>query len=220
VTNTVDPDEVCALIRGADALGVELNSDVASALLRFLARFYDWNRFGGFTRIPRDSALRLHLLDSLSVVAELRGVRSIVDLGTGGGMPGIPLALVLSETAFTLVESRGRRCSFLREIVREYELSARVEILECDASEVGAMGRRYDAVVSRAFLPPPELLTLGCGLVGPGGRIIVMASSEAWLVAAPTARVPGEGELHLRSERTLVLPDGMEQRRIFLFERS
>jgi hypothetical protein len=59
---------------GAESLGVKLSIDLAHSLLRFLARFYDWNRFGGFTRILRKDAIRLHLLDSLSVVADLMGL--------------------------------------------------------------------------------------------------------------------------------------------------
>lgn len=211
--------ELDELVSGARQIGVELTESDATALLNFLDRFYSWNRYGGFTRIARRDAERLHLLDSLAVIGDLQGASSIADLGTGGGMPGIPLAITLRESELTLVESRRRRCTFLREIVRDYDLAGRVRVFEGDASSLTLGEGLFDAVVARAFLPPRELLQLGSRLIRPTGRVIVMGSDETWLREPSTGQLLKEIGLELRSDRTLVLPGGSETRRISRFER-
>jgi 16S rRNA (guanine527-N7)-methyltransferase len=215
----LDRREFDDLRSGARAIGIELNENEARALLRYLDRFYSWNRYGGFTSIPRGDAVRLHLLDSIALATDLMGARSIVDLGTGGGMPGVPLALVLHGSAFTLVESRGRRCTFLREVIRENDLAGRVEVLEMDAWKLAEEEKRFDAVVARAFLPPQRLLLLASRIVGPAGRVIVMSSNEDWIKDDRAIDLLTEVGLELRSERTFVLPAGDEIRRVFRFQR-
>lgn len=219
MTAIPDPAEIDTLMVGAEQLGVELLPIDACALLKFLDRFYSWNRYGGFTRIPRELGVRLHLLDSLSVVSDLGDALSIADLGTGGGMPGIPLALVRRASEFTLVESRGRRCTFLREVVREYGLGSRVRVLEGDAWGLARGVKRFDAVLGRAFLPPRELLVLGSTLIETAGCVIVMGSDEKWVRGAATADLLNDLGLELQSDRALVLPGGDETRRVFRFER-
>ena len=85
-----DDHDTASLIAGAQALGVELELSEATTLLTFLDLFYAWNDYAGFTSIPRRDAVRLHLLDSLAVAPELEITRDVVDLGSGGGMPGMP----------------------------------------------------------------------------------------------------------------------------------
>ena len=220
MNSTSGRDEVDVLMAGGREIGKAITEQDAKRLLEFLDRFYAWNRFGGFTRIPRDEGVRLHLLDSLSIVSDLAGARSIVDLGTGGGMPGLPLAMILPDVEFTLVEARGRRCSFLREIVRDFRLTSRIQIIEGDARSLTSGTRRFEAVVARAFLPPRDLLALGCQLITPSGRVIVMASNDEWLRDAPSAEMWSRLGICLSCERSLTLPQGSESRRIFRFERS
>lgn len=213
-----DSREISYLLAGSKAVGADLSETQARSLLNFLDRFYQWNGYCGFTRIRREQAVRLHLIDSLSVVGELVGAKTVADLGSGGGMPGIPLSMVLVDSVFTLVETRGRRCTFLREVVRDFGLSERVRIFEGDAWEVGHEGVRFDAVVARAFLPPEKLLVLGSRLVAPSGRVVVMGSDDAWINEAIQAGVLGDLKLGLTSERTFLLPGGTEARRVFRFE--
>jgi len=220
VTRDYDSREIGYLLVGSKAVGVELTKSQALSLLDFLDRFYQWNRYCGFTRIPREEAVRLHLIDSLSVFGDLVGAKTIADLGSGGGMPGIPLSMVLVDSAFTLVESRGRRCAFLREVARDFGLAKRVRVLEGDAWELSQEEARFDAVVARAFLPPEKLLVLGSRIVQPTGRVIVMGSDDAWVKQAIRAGMLDELQLSLTSERTFLLPGGTEARRVFRFELS
>lgn len=220
MTRGPDPKEIDALVTGAKSIGVSVSPDAAIRLVGFLERFYAWNRFGGFTRIRRADAVRLHLLDSLTLVPDLVGARTVLDIGTGGGMPGIPLALVLDGVTFTLVESRARRCTFLREIVRDFGLASRVSIHEGDAREIVHDAKRFDAVVARAFLPPRELIALGAQLITAAGCVIVMGSSDERVRPMLSSDFASSPRLVLTSERALTLPCGDELRRIFRFERT
>ena len=79
-----------AVLRLAPTLGVAVTAAVASRLTVFVEAVYEWNRYAGLTRVPRKDAVRLHVLDSLAVAPFLDGCRRIVDLGSGGGFPGVP----------------------------------------------------------------------------------------------------------------------------------
>ena len=108
-------DEARQLESGAAALGVSLDARAVGLLLVFLERIYAWNRSAGLTTVARSDAVRLHLLDSLSIVPFLPASGAIVDLGSGAGLPGIPVAIALANASVTLVEARRRKASFLAE---------------------------------------------------------------------------------------------------------
>jgi 16S rRNA (guanine527-N7)-methyltransferase len=121
------------------------------------------------------------ILDSLSFLAALPSqLGSLVDIGSGAGIPGIPLAIVRRSVAVTLVESRRRRASFLSSAKRELDL-ANVTILDARAETLGPeYAGRFDAAVMRCAGPLRELLPVAIGLVHPGGVIVAAAA-----VAAP-----------------------------------
>jgi 16S rRNA (guanine527-N7)-methyltransferase len=161
--------------------------------------------------------VRLHLLDSIAIAPDLEGSSTVADLGSGAGLPGLPLSLVLSQSRFTLVESRSRRCSFLREAIRVCGVGTRVNVLEGDAHALMRC-RRFDAVVSRAFLPPTKLLDLATSIARPGGRIVVMAGGgDPSSVTAMEELAPSAGA-RFAYERSFLLPEGSESRRVGVFE--
>jgi 16S rRNA (guanine527-N7)-methyltransferase len=218
VTGESASSESRELIVGAAALGVGIDTVLALKLVSHLDGVYRWNDYAGLTTVPRADALRLHILDSLSIAPDLEGCTTVVDLGSGAGFPGVPLAIAKPDSFFTLVEARSRRCSFLREMARSLGLSQAMRVVEADAHRF-ATDRPCDAVVSRAFLPPPELMKLGVSLLRPGGRLIVMAGGEperATQLDEGADAVPG---MTLRRERELVLPSGSERRRISVYEK-
>lgn len=98
------------------------------------------------------------------------------DLGSGGGLPGLPLALHFGACAWLLVESSARRAAFLRAAVRSLALEPRVEVAEARAEEVGrradARGR-FDVVVARSFGPPAVVAECAAPLLGAGGRAVI-----------------------------------------------
>ncbi len=162
-----------------DAGLAALSLDVALAepLLAYLALLDRWNRTYNLTAIrdPREMVAK-HLLDSLAMLPYVRDVGTLADLGTGPGLPGIPLAIALPALQVTLVESNGKKARFLREAVRSLKLgNARVAESRAEAlDEPGA----YAAITARALATLPEILGVGGHLLAPGGRLFAMKGAR------------------------------------------
>lgn len=194
------------LAAGLEALG--LPAALATPLLAYLALLARWNATYNLTAIrdPRDM-LAKHLLDSLAMQPFVRGLRTLADLGTGPGLPGIPLAIATPGLQVTLVESNGKKARFLREAARQLGLG-NVQVAE-SRIEAFQPGTHFDAITARALATLPLILELGGHLPGPGGRLLAMkgvvpdeeiaALPAGWrLAAVHPLRVPGlDAERHL-----------------------
>ena len=144
------------LIDGARALGVTLAAAQADALLRLLDELARWNHTYNLTAITdRGRMLTHHLLDSLSVHSHLHG-RTVADVGTGAGFPGLPLAVANPEREFTLIDSGGKKTRFVAHAVRVlglanvHPLHARVE---SPAPAAAVRHGRGPRVLARARAP-------------------------------------------------------------------
>ncbi len=159
-----------SLDQGLDVLG--LDRTLAAPLLDYLALLQRWNRTYNLTaiRAPEQMVVR-HLLDSLAMHPFLRP-GALADLGTGPGLPGIPLAIARSDVQVTLVESNGKKARFLREAVRQLGLgNARVAESRAEAlDEPGA----YAQVTARALDTLAGIVAVGGHLLAPGGRLLAM----------------------------------------------
>ena len=139
------------LIDGARALGLELDETQVSKLTAHLDLLDEWGQRMNLTAIrERSQQITKHLLDSLTVVPWLRGQR-VADIGSGAGFPGIPLAIVLPQLHFALVESTGKKCRFL-EHVRDTLGLTNVEIVQSRA-EAYRPQAKFDTVLARAVGP-------------------------------------------------------------------
>jgi 16S rRNA (guanine527-N7)-methyltransferase len=151
----------------------------------------------------------LHLLDSLSILPQLEGARSIADVGTGPGFPGIPVAIVREDAQVTLVESSHKKCAFLQQAKTELSL-ANVEIA-CERVEQFSAPQKFDVVVSRAFSDLQDFVAQAGHLAAPGGRLIAMKGVYPFdeIARVPsTHRVAQVLELHvpsLEAKRHLVV---------------
>ncbi|HXJ67094.1 MAG TPA: 16S rRNA (guanine(527)-N(7))-methyltransferase RsmG [Actinomycetota bacterium] len=132
--------------------------------------------FGMLGPHEADRIVPRHVVDSLRAVAPLASVgpRSAVDLGSGAGLPGIPLAVALPDVAFTLAEPRGKRAAFLELVVERLELS-NVSV-HADPAET-LPPARFDAAVARAFASPQATWKAAARLLRPGGALILFAGS-------------------------------------------
>lgn len=136
---------------------------------------YAANETMNLTAVPREEALVRHIEDSLRVVAHIpEGARLAIDIGSGAGLPGIPLAIARPEIEWVLLESRAKRCDFLRSVVDELGLNAsavcgRAEELGHDV----AHRERYELAVARALAPLPIALELAAPLLKVGGVAIL-----------------------------------------------
>jgi len=157
---------------GLLCLGVEPRDAVIAALLRFVDLLIRWNRAFNLTgdRDPADLLTR-HILDSLTIKPFLRGV-TVLDVGTGAGLPGLPLALTEPERHFTLLDSRGKRMRFVRHAVGELSLE-NVTVVQARVEEYDPADR-FDTVLCRAFTSVPDFVRRCGGLVASGGRLLAM----------------------------------------------
>ncbi|RMG38713.1 MAG: 16S rRNA (guanine(527)-N(7))-methyltransferase RsmG [Gammaproteobacteria bacterium] len=157
---------------GLDALGLTLSPTQQQQLLDYLALLLKWNRVFNLTAVrdPGQMVAR-HLLDSLAIVPWVRGPR-VLDVGTGAGLPGIPLAIALPEFQFVLLDSNGKKTRFVQQAVAELGLpnvsveQARVEAFR-DA-------RGFDTITSRAFADIDRMLDQTAHLRAPGGQWAAM----------------------------------------------
>ena len=122
----------------------------------------------------------------------------VVDLGSGGGVPGLVIAHDRPDLAVTLVDRRSKRTDFLARIVRRQDWSARVEVVNADVEELIRDGaNEFDAAVARGFGPPAETLRSAAELLRPGGLIVISEPPEGdrWNQAALSAcRIQRVGE--------------------------
>jgi 16S rRNA (guanine527-N7)-methyltransferase len=202
-------DERAALVEGARQLQVELDDGAAQALLRLLDELQRWNRAYNLTAIDdRAQMLTHHLLDSLSVARFVQG-STLMDVGTGAGFPGLPLALIAPRRRCVLIDSNGKKQRFVAHAARTLGL-ANVEALHARAEEVRPT-QPFDTVVARACAALPQLLEWVAPLCGPHTRVLAMKGkvpeTEIAAVAAPwrietvvPLQVPG-----LNEERHLVI---------------
>lgn len=165
---------------------------LAEPLERYLALVAMWNRAYNLTAVrdPQEMVAR-HVLDSLSIVPAVAACQAaaaprpalaglgdpaalrLVDIGTGAGLPGIPLALALPAINVTLVETVGKKTRFLREAVRQLGLGERVRVLESRGENVQEPDA-HDCLVARALGTLAMLLATGGHLVRPGGKLLAM----------------------------------------------
>ena len=160
------------LKRGLIALGLALDRDAQRRLLDYIALIEKWNRVYNLTAIREpEKMVSHHLLDSLAVAPHLRAKR-LLDVGSGAGLPGIPLALAKPETQVTLLDSNHKKAAFLNQAVMELNLknaevcSERVESWQTQNS--------FDVIISRAFSDMGEFVRSTRHLLAPGGTFAAM----------------------------------------------
>jgi 16S rRNA (guanine527-N7)-methyltransferase len=164
------------LRQGMRDLGLAMDESQEQRLLQFLALLVKWNKAYNLTAV-RDPLVMVgrHLLDSLAVLPHLRG-RRCLDMGTGPGLPGIPLAIMCPEMDFVLLDSNGKKIRFVRQAVLELGLGnveAEQQRLESYRSEEG-----FDTLVSRAFTALPRMLELTAHLRRPGTLLLAMKADK------------------------------------------
>lgn len=155
---------------GLTALNLTLGDAVVEQLLDYVDLLLRWNTAYNLTAV-RDAGemVTRHLLDSLAILPYVEG-RSLADLGTGAGLPGIPLALARPELEVCLVDSNGKKARFLREAVRQLHL-AHARVVEARAESASG---RYDCVTARAFATLADMLGWGGHLLADDGRWLAL----------------------------------------------
>ena len=157
---------------GTAALGLALTRAQHDALLDYLALLARWNATYNLTAVRDvDEMVGKHVLDSLAIAPHVREAR-IADLGTGAGLPGIPLAIADPARHVVLVESNGKKARFLREAVRQLKLG-NARVAESRAEAVDEPGA-YAQITARALDTLAGILEVGGHLLAPHGRLLAM----------------------------------------------
>ena len=170
------PPDISALRPALEGGLTELALDptLSAPLFDYLALLARWNRTYNLTAIrePAEMVTR-HLLDSLAMHPHLQP-GALADLGTGPGLPGIPLALARPDVQVTLVESNGKKARFLREAVRNLGIT-NASVLESRAEAVDEPGA-YRQITARALATLSGILEVGSHLLAPDGALLAMKS--------------------------------------------
>ncbi len=155
---------------GLTTLKLDLDKSTIERLLDYVDLLLRWNAAYNLTAV-RDAGemVTRHLLDSLAVLPHVTG-NTLADLGTGAGLPGIPLALAKPELEVHLIDSNGKKARFLREAVRHLQLS-RTHVDEC---RVEAVTGEFDCITARAFATLADMLAWGGHLLAPAGRWLAL----------------------------------------------
>lgn len=190
------------LRQGLRAMGFSLASPVPQQLLRFLALLERWNRVYNLTAVrdPEEMVSR-HLFDSLAVLPYVQGPR-ILDIGTGAGLPGIPLALALPHFEFTLLDSNHKKIRFVTQAVHELGLR-NVTIVRARVEEFHPE-KKFATLIARALASIPDMLARCRHLADRDSIILAMkgtfpqaelaALDESYSVKeVKTLQVPGLG---------------------------
>ena len=157
---------------GLARMDLELAVDQVGRMLAYLALLQRWNRVYNLTAVREPTQMvPRHLLDSLSVLPYLFG-EQVLDLGSGAGLPGIPLAIATPERAFSLLDSSGKKTRFLRQLVSDLGL-ANVDVVQ-GRMESYLPEEKFATIVSRAVATTPVLLAAGQRLLGRPARLLVM----------------------------------------------
>jgi 16S rRNA (guanine527-N7)-methyltransferase len=176
----MDPAFHDALRRGLDAFRLAVPPEALPLLERFADRLLAWNRKVNLTRItaPAEVAEK-HLVDSLLLLPSVAAARTLLDVGSGAGIPGVPLACARRDLEVTCCDSVTKKVAFVKAVAAELDVRVRAVAVRADGDPDREGLPRADAVVSRALAEPEAWVPLGSRYLAEGGVLIGMLGREA-----------------------------------------
>jgi len=193
------------LEEGAQQLAVALTENQYDLLLAYLTMIQKWNKAYNLVGTSNaDELVRKHLLDSISIVPHIKN-SPVLDVGSGAGLPGIPLAICLPDISFTLLDSNGKKVRFMRQVVMDLKLK-NVEIVQTRVENYQPSAAPK-TVLARAFAPVEKALKMLCAVCAPEGQVKLMLGtkpdtlpvvSEAGDIQVQAVTIPGlDSQRHL-----------------------
>lgn len=195
------------LIKGADLLGYDLSEKQVAQFTLYLEELQRWNKTYSLTTITEPSAIiHKHFLDSLNYVTALEVDGEILDLGTGPGFPGLPLAIICPQSKFVLVDGRRKKTLFLDFILQKLDLK-NVEIIHLHLSPGNArevFHQHFSAIVTRAVTVLREVVPVAdCLLIDRGVLIFSDAHPDRQEIESELEKWP---ELNLEKLEKTIIP--------------
>ncbi len=207
------------LEEGARALGLAVDAAAREKLERYADRLLAWNRKVNLTAITDPAGLaEKHLVDSLALVPEVAGAATLLDVGSGAGLPGIPLAIALPSLEVTCCDAVAKKVAFVKAVAAELDVNVRGVAVRAGGDPEREGLPRAEVVVSRAFAEPARWLPLATRYLAPGGRVLATLGREADEASLRDAAA-GAG-LALVAVRRFVLPASGAQRAVATFRRA
>jgi len=201
------------LEKGVVELGLSLGREGRSKLLQYLALLEKWNQVYNLTAIRgREKMVSGHLLDCLAVIPYLTGTR-LLDIGSGAGFPGIPVAVARPDIQVVLLDSNHKKAAFLRQAVTELQLKNATVV--CERVEAWRAAEKFDCIISRAFAEIAEFIALTRHLLAPGG---VLAAMKGVYPFEEIERLPPD--FRLRQVHAFAVPGLEAERHLVLIERA
>ncbi len=186
-----------------------LDGKTASGFEAYLSLFVRWNERVNLSSVrDKEGIISRHLIESIVVASELpEGIATLLDFGSGAGLPGIPIALCRPEITVTLAESQGKKAAFLQEAVRVLGIAAKVH-----AKRAETLRTAFDCVILRAVDKMPKAVAAAVGLVAPKGWLALMTTDAelARLRAAAGASFFWEESVRLPGSESRLLALGRE----------
>lgn len=198
---------------GIADLGLKVTASQRDQLIQYLQELAHWNSSYNLTavRVPAEMVVK-HLLDSLAVLPFIEG-ESLLDVGAGAGLPGIPLAIVRPKRAVTLLDSNGKKAAFQRHALRTLKLD-NVRVVQSRVEDYKPE-QPFDTVTARAFTSLPEFAALCAPLTSTAGRLVAMLGQ---LPAHPEAAAPAGFTLQVLAP--LAVPGLHAERHVAVFARG
>ena len=201
------------LEKGVAELGLSLGRDERNKLLQYLALLEKWNQVYNLTAI-RDGEKMIsgHLLDCLAVIPFMTGAR-VLDVGSGAGFPGIPVAVAKPDIQVVLLDSNHKKAAFLRQAVADLQLKNATVV--CERVEAWFAGEQFDFIISRAFAEISEFIALTGHLLAPGGVFAAMKGVHPF---EEIERLPAD--FRLRQVHAVAVPGLGAERHLVMIERA
>ncbi len=204
---------------GLEALGVVVDVAGRARLEAYVERLLFWNRKVNLTAVTEPAEVaEVHLVDSIAVLRTLGSAKTLLDIGSGNGLPGVALACVRKELKVTCCDTVQKKVAFVKTVAAELDLDVRAKAVRAEGDPRGEGLPRCDAVVSRAFMDVARWLPIGVRYLAEGGRLFAMLGRDA--EDATLSAVAGESGLALEVVDRFVLPRSGARRAVARFRRA
>ena len=180
------------LISGLKTLNLSFKPEQIEQLLGFIKLIAKWNKAYNLTAVRNNEDMaRLHILDSLAILPHIEGKR-VIDIGTGAGLPGIPLAIFLPEVEFVLLDSNAKKTRFVQQVILELKLK-NVSVIHSRVEDYQPkLG--FDIITTRAFTNLADMVKMTAHLLSPDGVLLAMKGlipeAELAEINAKTTLIP------------------------------
>lgn len=211
------------LREGAHGFGVRLSEKQLDLFALFLERLWSWNRRMNLTGISEERQMIIKLLlDPLVALPYLPSSGAVLDIGSGAGIPGLPLKIARPEFEVHLLESKAKKVSFLKDMIRKLDLKG-IEAYRGRAenrADLPTLFHCYDIVTARALAPLGETINLCSPYLGPGSILVTFKGSRVDLEIEDSERLMEEQNFMISKKVSYCLPEIEGKRYLLILKKG